>query len=65
MFARKLTFPEPVTPHNINQLRQMVINGPHQHPGASFIQLEDGNLVSLVSLSCVETPREFELMYRA
>jgi len=27
----------------------MVINGPHQHPGASFIQLEDGNLVSLVS----------------
>lgn len=49
VFARKLTFPEPVTPHNINQLRQMVINGPHQHPGASFIQLEDGNLVSLVS----------------
>ncbi|GAA5929576.1 DNA-directed RNA polymerase I core subunit RPA190 [Sporobolomyces koalae] len=54
VFARKLTFPEPVTPHNINQLRQMVINGPHQHPGASFIQLEDGNLVSLDRMTLEE-----------
>lgn len=25
----------------------MVINGPHQHPGASYVQMEDGNLISL------------------
>lgn len=49
IFARKLTFPEPVTPHNVNQLRLAVINGPDIHPGASFIQMEDGNLISLVS----------------
>ncbi|GAA6061623.1 hypothetical protein JCM10212_000965 [Sporobolomyces blumeae] len=54
VFARKLTFPEPVTPHNVNQLRQMVINGPHQHPGASFIQMEDGNLISLDRMSLEE-----------
>lgn len=61
VFARKLTFPEPVTPHNVNQLRQMVINGPHQHPGASFIQLEDGNLVSLVSAASRHRCRQFSL----
>ncbi|GAA5886048.1 hypothetical protein JCM5296_007073 [Sporobolomyces johnsonii] len=54
VFARKLTFPEPVTPHNINQLRQMVINGPHQHPGAAFIQMEDGNLISLDRMTLEE-----------
>lgn len=48
IFARKLTFPEPVTAHNIAHLRQLVINGPSKHPGASFIQMEDGNLISLV-----------------
>lgn len=48
VFARKLTFPEPVTAHNIQQMRQLVINGPNVHPGASFIQMEDGTLISLV-----------------
>ncbi|KWU44120.1 DNA-directed RNA polymerase [Rhodotorula sp. JG-1b] len=47
VFARKLTFPEPVTAHNYQQLAKMVINGPHQHPGASYVQMEDGNLISL------------------
>lgn len=31
-------------------MRQLVINGPHQWPGASFIQMEDGQLISLVRL---------------
>ena len=47
VFARKLTFPEPVTAHNVNQMRQLVINGPNVHPGACFIQMEDGHLISL------------------
>ncbi|KAJ3518055.1 hypothetical protein NLJ89_g82 [Agrocybe chaxingu] len=29
VFARKLTFPEPVTPANFHEMRQLVINGPH------------------------------------
>ena len=48
VFARKLTYPEPVTGQNINELRQLVINGPRNHPGASMVQMEDGTQVSLV-----------------
>lgn len=47
VFAKKLTYPEPVTQHNYNQMRQCVINGPNQWPGATHIQNEDGSLVSL------------------
>ncbi|KAK4705314.1 DNA-directed RNA polymerase I subunit RPA1, partial [Phenoliferia sp. Uapishka_3] len=54
IFARKLTFPEPVTAHNIQRMRKLVINGPNTHPGASFIQMEDGNLMSLDKKSLEE-----------
>lgn len=47
VFARKLTFPEPVTPHNVHLMRQLVINGPKEYPGASMIQNEDGSQISL------------------
>lgn len=53
VFARKLTFPEPVTPHNVKRMMQLVINGPKTHPGASYIQMEDGYMISLVSLASV------------
>ena len=32
-FALKLTYPVPVTPWNVTELRQMVLNGPEVHPG--------------------------------
>ncbi|KAJ2162963.1 hypothetical protein GGF46_000149 [Coemansia sp. RSA 552] len=51
VFARKLTFPEPVTAHNVNELRQLVINGPETWPGAESVQNEDGSLVYLGPLS--------------
>jgi DNA-directed RNA polymerase I subunit RPA1 len=47
VFASKLTYPEPVTHHNAENLRKAVINGPHKWPGASFVQNEDGTLVNL------------------
>ncbi|KAG8743030.1 hypothetical protein FRC10_000481 [Ceratobasidium sp. 414] len=47
VFARKLTFPEPVTAHNVKDLRQAVINGTAVYPGASIVQNEDGGLVYL------------------
>lgn len=49
MFAKKLTYPEPVTELNVAEMRQLVINGPKNHPGASLVQNEDGTQVSLVS----------------
>lgn len=33
VFATKLTYPEPVTPWNFNELKQAVLNGPDVHPG--------------------------------
>jgi DNA-directed RNA polymerase I subunit RPA1 len=49
VFARKLTYPEPVTSANIHEMRQLVINGPRSHPGAAMVQNEDGTQISLVS----------------
>ena len=48
VFARKLTFPEPVTPANFHELRQLVITGPHGYPGASIVEFENGDQQSLV-----------------
>lgn len=47
VFARKLTFPEPVTSHNFLEMQRAVINGPEVWPGASHIQKENGQLVNL------------------
>ena len=35
--AKILTYPERVTVHNINNLKQAVRNGPDVHPGANFV----------------------------
>ncbi|KAG9317499.1 hypothetical protein JVU11DRAFT_1703 [Chiua virens] len=51
VFARKLTYPEPVTPLNIHQCRQWVINGPKNYPGATMVEFEDGRLQSLDNMS--------------
>ncbi|XP_067615853.1 DNA-directed RNA polymerase I subunit RPA1 isoform X2 [Eurosta solidaginis] len=42
IFARKLSYPVPVTPWNVAELRKMVMNGPNYHPGANYIQDEKG-----------------------
>jgi DNA-directed RNA polymerase I subunit RPA1 len=46
-FAKKLNFPERVTAHNVEEMRRLVINGPHVHPGAVAIEDEYGRLVNL------------------
>ncbi|CAH1774106.1 unnamed protein product [Owenia fusiformis] len=47
VFAKKLTYPEPVTPWNVQELRRMVMNGPDVHPGAAFVINEDGSKLIL------------------
>lgn len=49
-FATRLTYPSPVTPHNVHILRQAVINGPSKWPGATHVMQEDGSLLSLGQL---------------
>lgn len=55
VFARKLTFPEPVTPVNFHELRMLVITGPHGYPGATMVEYEDGHLLFLVRLNASQT----------
>lgn len=45
--ARTLTFPETVTPYNIQHLTQLVANGPNEHPGAKYIIRDDGQRIDL------------------
>lgn len=47
VFAKRLTYPEPVTPMNIKQLKQAILNGPDKYPGAQSIVYDDGMTVSL------------------
>lgn len=42
--AKVMTYPETVTRFNIERIRQYVINGPDQHPGANFIQNGQGGM---------------------
>lgn len=51
VFARKLTYPEPVTQYNLSKLQSACINGPEKYPGASHVQLEDGTLQALETLT--------------
>lgn len=51
VFAKKLTYPERVTAHNVDHLAQLVINGPNKHPGAMSIRMEDGSETVLSKLS--------------
>lgn len=47
VFARKLTFPEPVTSHNFKDMQQAVINGVEKWPGAAAIEGENGQTINL------------------
>ncbi|KAL5507950.1 hypothetical protein ACEPAH_5568 [Sanghuangporus vaninii] len=54
VFARKLTFPEPVTEHNVHIMRELVTNGPNKYPGASIVELENGAKLSLENMNVEE-----------
>ncbi|XP_039975895.1 DNA-directed RNA polymerase I subunit RPA1 [Xiphias gladius] len=54
VFATKLTYPQPVTPWNVKELRQAVLNGPNVHPGASMVINEDGRRTILSATSLVQ-----------
>lgn len=47
VFAKKLTYPEPVTNHNFYDLKEAVLNGPDKWPGAVAIENEFGQVIAL------------------
>ncbi|KAG6449026.1 hypothetical protein O3G_MSEX005833 [Manduca sexta] len=47
VFAKKLTYPVPVTEWNVDELRKMVINGPNVHPGAEKLEVKNGRIIRI------------------
>ncbi|MCJ1473648.1 hypothetical protein MMC13_002299 [Lambiella insularis] len=47
VFARKLTYPEPVTSHNYYDLKEAVLNGVEKWPGAAAVENENGQVINL------------------
>ncbi|CCE61385.1 hypothetical protein TPHA_0A03070 [Tetrapisispora phaffii CBS 4417] len=45
--AKTLTYPEVVTPYNIDRLTQLVRNGPNEHPGAKYVIRDNGDRIDL------------------
>ncbi|KOH51354.1 RPO21p RNA polymerase II largest subunit B220 [Saccharomyces cerevisiae] len=45
--AKTLTYPEVVTPYNIDRLTQLVRNGPNEHPGAKYVIRDSGDRIDL------------------
>ncbi|KAG1672823.1 hypothetical protein FOA52_004627 [Chlamydomonas sp. UWO 241] len=50
-FAKRLSFPERVTPWNVERLREAVIRGCDEMPGAVAVEDERGRLVNLATQS--------------
>lgn len=47
VFAKVLTYPEPVTSYSFDNLKQAVLNGPKKWPGANAVEYENGQVISL------------------
>ncbi|KAH0565802.1 DNA-directed RNA polymerase II subunit rpb1 [Trichoglossum hirsutum] len=45
--AKTLTYPETVTPYNIQKLHQLVKSGPNEHPGAKYVIRDNGERIDL------------------
>ena len=53
VIAKRLTYPQPVTDWNAQELRQMVMNGPDVHPGYLILPSNsvNSNIVSVWAMS--------------
>lgn len=45
--AKNLTYPETVTPFNLDKLKRLVANGPTEHPGARYVIRDNGERLDL------------------
>uniref|UniRef100_A0A7S4MUI9 DNA-directed RNA polymerase n=1 Tax=Odontella aurita TaxID=265563 RepID=A0A7S4MUI9_9STRA len=46
-FAKTLTYPTPVCPRNVEEMRKLVERGPDKYPGARWVEWPDGRRVEL------------------
>lgn len=47
VFAKKLTYPQPVNSVNFWEMKQLVLNGPDVYPGACLVEYGNGNIIRL------------------
>jgi len=52
-FAKVLTYPTPVTEWNMTELRRLVERGPHQYPGARWVEVRGGQRIDLNKMNDV------------
>jgi DNA-directed RNA polymerase I subunit RPA1 len=55
-FAKTLTYPTPVTALNVAEMRNLVIRGPNDYPGARWVELPNGRRIELTRMQ--QTKRE-------
>lgn len=53
-FAKRLTYPVPVTSWNVAELRKMVLNGPDNYPGANSIEDSNGQVSRISALNVTQ-----------
>ncbi|CAH8521675.1 unnamed protein product [Schistosoma mattheei] len=61
-FAFRLTFPTPVTKFNLVHLRQLVMNGPNNYPGATSIQFSNGIITMLPPNDTPQAKKKREML---
>lgn len=63
MIAMNLTYPEVVTPHNIEYLRKLVRNGKNTYPGANFVIQKESNSDREIRIVLMIRRDKIELRY--
>ncbi|XP_055383331.1 DNA-directed RNA polymerase I subunit RPA1, partial [Condylostylus longicornis] len=64
IFAKKLSYPVPVTSWNCSELRKMVINGPDIHPGANYIVDPKGHKILIPANDPAKRESLAKLLFR-
>ena len=49
-FAKSLTYPTPVTTFNVKEMRELVLNGPENYPGAVWVEENGGRRFELARM---------------
>lgn len=62
--AMTLTYPERVTPSNIEIMRKLILNGPNKHPGANFIRYKGKNRWYLGYADRKSVAQKLEVMHQ-
>jgi DNA-directed RNA polymerase III subunit RPC1 len=61
LIAKNLTYPERVNQYNIEKMKKLVKNGPEVHPGANYVEREDGSKTFLLYVNRKKVADELKI----